>query len=159
MPKKKDTTVASTYAHLLNSFKENPLKYAEFMNIIIVVLSTDQKVVYINEKGSKVLGCPKDQIIGKNWFDNFLPKKMVKDVKEVFNKLMKGEVDSSEFYRNPIINRSGEERIILWRNTLLKDKKGKIIGAISTGDDITDQKELEKELKEQMKEQMKELTK
>ena len=42
----------------------------------------------------------------------------------------------------------GDERIISWHNTLLCDDDGKIIGTLSSGEDITELKETEEKLKE-----------
>ena len=38
----------------------------------------------------------------------------------------------------PMLTRSGEERLIEWRNTLLRDDAGRVIGTFSSGADITD---------------------
>ena len=39
---------------------------------------------------------------------------------------------------NFVITRSGEERLIGWRNTLLRDENGSVIGTFSAGADITE---------------------
>jgi signal transduction histidine kinase len=44
------------------------------------------------------------------------------------------------------LTKSGEERIIAWHNTTLTDDKGRIIGTLSSGKDITLRKQTEEEL-------------
>src|SRR6202030_2998630 len=39
---------------------------------------------------------------------------------------------------NPVLTRSGEERLIEWRNRLWRDDEGRVIGTFSSGADITD---------------------
>ena len=39
---------------------------------------------------------------------------------------------------NPILTRSGEERLVEWRNKLLRDDEGHVIGTFSSGTDITE---------------------
>jgi len=44
------------------------------------------------------------------------------------------------------VTKSGEERIVDWHNTTLKDENGRIIGTLSSGEDITMRKQTEVEL-------------
>ena len=39
---------------------------------------------------------------------------------------------------NPVLARSGEERLIEWRNTVLRDDQGRVIGTFSSGADVTE---------------------
>ncbi len=61
-----------------------------------------------------------------------------------FNSSFKNWIDPLEFYENPVLTKSGEERIISWRNSVIKDEKGHINYFISSGEDITFGKKQEK---------------
>jgi len=50
---------------------------------------------------------------------------------------MAGDIEPERLFENPILTRSGEERIIAWNNTILGDEKGRNIGTLSSGEDIT----------------------
>src|SRR6185436_544402 len=39
---------------------------------------------------------------------------------------------------NPVLTKSGDERLIEWRNTVLRDGAGQVIGTFSSGTDITE---------------------
>ena len=114
---------------------------AEFyLNIsaeVIVSLDTEGNIVILNEGGHKILGYENKSLIGKNWFEIALPKSVLKEVKGVFSKLMKGEVENIENYENEIITKLGDIKTIMWHNTLLKDDLGNITGLISSGKDVT----------------------
>jgi PAS domain S-box-containing protein/putative nucleotidyltransferase with HDIG domain len=56
---------------------------------------------------------------------------------------MAGETVATEYYENPILTASGEERLIAWRNALLRDNEGRIAGTLSSGVDITDRRKAE----------------
>ncbi|GBE41465.1 nitrogen fixation regulatory protein [bacterium BMS3Bbin09] len=122
-------------------------KYFNIAEVILVVINADQTVDRINQKGCKVLGYKEKDIVDKNWFDNFIPEALRKDVKAVFDKLINEKIKPVEYYENTVLTKNGEEKIIAWHNTILKDEKGKIVCTISSGEDITEQKNTEDELK------------
>lgn len=123
-------------------------EYLDVAGVIIVVLNPDQTIALMNKKGCEILGCKEGEIIGKNWFDNFIPKRINSEVKVVFDKLMAGEMEPVEYYENEVVTASGTERIISWHNALLKDEKGKIIASLSSGTDITERIHYENQLQE-----------
>ncbi len=121
-------------------------QYLNVAGVIIVAINVKGAVTLINKKGCDVLGYKEEEIIGKNWFDLCLPERIKNDVKGVFKKLMAGKNELVEYYENPILTKSGEERIIAWHNNILTDEKGYIIGTLSSGEDITKRKQTEAEL-------------
>lgn len=119
--------------------------YLDIAGVIFVALNVDGEVSLINKKGCEILGYDENEILGKNWFDNFLPKKNRQKVKDVFQQLMKGEIERAEHYDNPILNKNGAERMISWNNTVLKNEKGAIGGTFSSGEDITYRRQAEEQ--------------
>lgn len=128
----------------LRAERDQAQKYLDVVGVIIVAIDKNQDITLINKKGCEFLGFQEEEIIGKNWFDNFIPQRIQKDVKAVFNQLMVGEVEPVEFFENSVLTKSGEERTITWHNIVLKDDEGNIIGTLSSGEDITEKKKLEK---------------
>lgn len=123
--------------------KNKAQQYLDIAEVILVSIDSDGIVQLINTKGREVLGYSEEEIIGKNWFDNFLPERMRKQVKEVAKKILSGEMESVKFYENEILTKSGEERLIAWNNAVLTDDKGNMIGTLSSGEDITERKKAE----------------
>ena len=119
-------------------------QFLDHVGVIIVVIDSDQNVSYINKKGSEILGYDKEDILGKNWFDNFLPEKIREDIKTVFSKLMGGEIELAENFDNVVLAKDGQERIIGWHNTLLKNDAGTIVGTLSWGEAITEHRRSDK---------------
>ena len=125
--------------------RDNAQKYLDVAGVMLVAINADEKVTLINKKGCEILGYDEKEIIGKNWFDNFLPKEMKNEVSRVFRQLMDGESELVEYFENPVVTKSGKERIIAWHNTLLKDENGNIQATLSSGEDITERKRAEEE--------------
>ncbi|MFC1925862.1 PAS domain S-box protein [Chloroflexota bacterium] len=122
-------------------------QYLNIAGVMIVAIDAEGKVTLINRKGCEVLGYKEEEIIGRNWFDNFLPERLVKQVKEVSLKLLAGEIEPAEYYENPVLTKSREERIIAWHNNILRDDADNIIGHLSSGEDITERKLMEEGLR------------
>ena len=126
--------------------RDKAQKYLDVAGVILVVIEGNQRVSLINRKGCEVLGYKEEDIIGANWFDRFLPESDRERVKATFLKLMAGEIEQAGYFENPVLTKSGEEKIIAWRNTVLKDQAGNIIGTLSSGEDITERKRVEEVL-------------
>ena len=120
-------------------------QYLDIAEVILVSLDKNGNVQLINPKGCRVLGYKKEEISGKNWFDNFLPAKLRESVKEVSKMVYSGEMEAVKYYENEIITKLGDERTIGWHNSVLKDADGSIIGTLSSGEDITERKRAEAE--------------
>ena len=132
----------------LEKEKERAQRYLDIADIIIMVINNDREVEEINQRGCEILGYDKEEIIGKNWFENFVPERVRKDLLEEIHKPLKnGRVEEEKKYENPILTKDGEERIISWKNTLLRNDNGEIIGTLSSGMDITERKKSEEKLR------------
>lgn len=126
-------------------------KYLDIANVILLVLQPDGRVSLINKKGCEILGYSEEEIIGKNWFDSFLPVDIRSHLQEKFKKILQGEDPSGQSYENPVITRDGSQRFIHWNNTVLKDENGSVVGTLSSGQDITARLHIEKGLRESEK--------
>jgi PAS domain S-box-containing protein len=123
--------------------KNKAQTYLNLSGVIFVILNPEGRVDLINKKGCEVLGYREKNIIGKSWFDNFIPKRIKSNIKKVFKDVISGKEKYSDYFENPIITKSGDERIIAWYNTVFTDKDGNIIQTLSQGVDITDKKKAE----------------
>ena len=133
---------------LINSLeyqKKQSENYLDIAQILILILDNNKNVLMINQAGADLLGYSKDEIIGKNWMDNFIPKRLLKDVNEVGDSLLE-KSNPKTVHENAIQTKSGEERILLWRNSILEDEDGETIGILTSGTDITDEKEKQRQL-------------
>jgi PAS domain S-box-containing protein len=126
--------------------KERAQRYLDIANVLFVALDTQGTVTLINQKGCAILGRGESDIVGKNWFDSFVHQSARGGVKKVFDRMMAGEVEPVEYFENAVVTGSGEERIIAWHNTILRSPEGKILGTLSSGEDITDRRKMEEEL-------------
>jgi PAS domain S-box-containing protein len=143
----KDITVRKRAEQALKEQRDRAQKYLDIAGVLIVVIDANQRVTRINRKGCKLLGYTEKEIVGKNWFDCFLPARERERVKAAFMQLIAGEFEPIEYFENPVLTKSGDERIIAWHNTILTDEAHNITHTLSSGEDITDRKRTEEELR------------
>jgi PAS domain S-box-containing protein len=122
--------------------------YLDIAGVMLIAINSEQAVKLINKRGCKILGYKEEEIIGKNWFDNFVPERSRDEVEKVFQRLMAGEAEPVEYYENSVITKSGEEKIIAWHNTVLKNEQGDTVGTLSSAQDITEFKQIERRERE-----------
>lgn len=126
--------------------KERAEAYLNLAGVIMVAIDSRGIVTMINRKGCEILGYDEADVLGKDWFDNFVPEKIAEVVKPVSEKLLRGELEPIEFFENPVLTRSGKERLIAWHNSIIRDESGEIIGTLSSGEDITEREKLQAQL-------------
>ena len=136
----------------LREERDKAQNYLDIAEVIFLVIGADEKVLLINKKGSEILGYEEKDIVGKNWFDHFLPEKIKNDGREVFREILVGKFEPFKYMENAVLNWKGEEKIIAWHNAPLRDKTGKVIGTLSSGMDITELKKKEREREELIQE-------
>jgi len=141
-----DISEQSNYLENIIKERNKAQLYLDIAGVMFAAINEHGEIILVNKKGCEILGYGEDELLGKNWFDICLPKSAVDIVKEVFAKQMVGNIEPVEFFENAIINRDGDERMIAFHNTLLRDDDGGIRGVLFSGEDITERKEAQRSL-------------
>ena len=124
--------------------REEAQRYLDAAASMLVSLNCDEEISLINNAGYQLLGYEKGELLGKNWFDTCIPVWLREDLKKVFRELLTGNIEQVAYYENPVLTKSGEERLIGWHNNvLMKNGSGEIEGILSSGVDITERKQAE----------------
>lgn len=142
-----DVTERENTAKIISKEHQRAKQYFEVAAMIMVVIDNQGKITAINNKGCDVLESNEDNIVGRSWFENFTPKKGSNKAQERFLLSMKQEKYHNNYFESRIKTSSGEEKLIAWNNSLLKDENGKTIGTISSGEDISKKEEASRILK------------
>lgn len=128
------------------ALRESERRFRELLEqvrLVGVILDHEGRVTFCNDYLLEVTGWRREEVIGRDWFAQFVPASCA-EVREVFRgAIQRGELPAH--FENPILTRTGEPRIIVWNNTLLRDAQGRIIGASGLGEDITERRRAETE--------------
>lgn len=136
----------------LREERDRARKYLDIAAVISVIIDRNQTVTLINKKGCEVLGHREYEIVGKNWFDNFIPERTREETRGGFLKLISGDFGNFEYHENPVLTRDSAEKIVAWRNAVLKDDKESITAVLSSGEDITERRTKDEALRERLDE-------
>lgn len=114
--------------------RDRAQRYLDTAEVILLALDLDGRMTQVNRYACTMLGYTAEELIGRDW-KTVLPPRVREQYQRAFDSLLAGEVGEVE---NPIQCASGEERLIQWRNTLLRDDTGHVIGTFSSGIDVTE---------------------
>ena len=126
--------------------KDLALEYLNIAEVLMLALDKNGDIIFINRKGCEILGVKESTVVGVNWFDTFIPKHVAEETKNKFKETFEEENIFVMNFQNEIITSSEEVKLIDWKNSLLRDTSGNIIGLLSSGEDITELKKKEDEL-------------
>jgi PAS domain S-box-containing protein len=87
--------------------KERAERYLQIAGVIISVISSNERVILLNDKGCEVLGWNKAEITGRNWFDTVLPERFRAEFREGYRLVMAGKARLREEFEVPVITRGG----------------------------------------------------
>jgi PAS domain S-box-containing protein len=125
--------------------RDKAQKYLDIADIIFLVLDKQHRVALINKKGCEILGYRENEIIGKDWLENFVPADIKNDISDVFGRILEDNAVLGDV-ENRILAKNGRERLIRWSNTIIKNELGEISGVLSAGKDITEQSRAQEQI-------------
>jgi PAS domain S-box-containing protein len=139
-------TIVEQKEILLRREKDKIQKYLDTAAVMMLAINREGEVILANKKSCEVLGCQEQEILGKNWFDHFIPQDLKHKVRGVFDALIRGELKEFEYFENQVLSKDKEAKLIAWHNTVLRDQDGEIMATLGSGEDVTQRKKMEKGL-------------
>ena len=131
-----------------DALRESERRFREMLDtieLLAILLDVVGTVTYCNPYLLRISGYAKQDIIGKNFFDLFVPEERRQQVSRGFlENIGRGIIGAH--IEMEIIARGGERRIILWNNTVLRGPENSILGIASIGSDVTEQRQAESQL-------------
>jgi PAS domain S-box-containing protein len=111
---------------------------------VIIVLSPEHCILEFNREAERVFGWSRQEVLGKNYVELFLPEAVREAVAAHIRKALLGEPPRD--FENSMRTRSGQERIVLWNATRLVNTEGHPVAVIVCGQDVTERRQAEQEL-------------
>ena len=110
----------------------------ERVNLIAVMLDREGAITFANDHLLTLTGWTREQLIGRDWFDTFVPPSQ-RGSREWFDAaIATGALAPSR--EATILTRDGDELVISSNDTLLRDATGRVVGLTSISEDITERR-------------------
>ncbi len=122
--------------------------YFEVAAVMFAHLDINGNITLMNKKGLEILECYDEEIIGKNWFDNFIPLENREQIRNIFKKSLAGKYEEVKYYENEIVSKTGKVKLLAFHNAIIKNENSEISGVLFSAEDITEKNKAIKELHE-----------
>jgi len=116
------------------------------VELVSMMLDREARITYCNDYLLRLTGWQRKDVIGKNWWDLFVPPE-IQNLRGVFFTSLLDNQPEARHHENDIVTRSGEHRLIRWNNSVLRSSTGEVLGTASIGEDITEQARSEASIK------------
>ena len=132
----KDITEIKQTEHELRKERDFTSAVLSTAGALVVVLDRQGRIVRFNRACEKLTGYLFEEVKGKPFWDLFLLRNEMNQVKVVFENLRTGGFPNE--HENYWLTKSGSRRLVKWSNTALAESDGSVEYVIGTGIDITD---------------------
>lgn len=124
--------------------------YLDVAGVMLVVLDRRQRIVLLNRKARALLQIGDGEMLGRDWFDTFVPERVRDHARETHRRFLAGDT-SVETIDYPVQTARGQERMIHWHRALVRDASGETVGSIGSGEDTTATRLAESALRKSIK--------
>jgi PAS domain S-box-containing protein len=113
---------------------------------MLVVVGVDRRIKAINRHGVALLGARRAaDLIGQDWFERYVPEEGREMRVRVWTQAV---ADCTlEPHESEIVCTDGSRRLIRWRQSIVRDARGRASAVLSSGDDVTDARATEAALR------------
>ncbi len=121
----------------------------EEVPLIAISLDLEGRIAFANDRFLTLAGWQKDDVLGKDWFETFIPAEISAKLGRIFREsVTSGGVGQFTTYENDILTRDGNRLLISWFNVASKNPDGTIHDITCFGRDVTEHQRQEQALKE-----------
>jgi PAS domain S-box-containing protein len=114
-----------------------------------IALDANGRVAFLNDYFLRLTGWKAEEVLGRDWFDGFVPPETRENVRRVFFDVMTSKnTGAFHTFENEIITRTGERRRVAWSNVLTRDFNGDAIDMTCLGVDLTERLQAEASLRQ-----------
>ena len=113
-----------------------------------VSLDPEGKIIFANTHFLELTGWRREEVLGRDWFETFIPHAVRDEIREIFKTVMAQKYEHGfSNYENQILHSNGDLLTVSWSNVLTLDAQGFVVDVTCLGVDLTERLRAEKALK------------
>jgi PAS domain S-box-containing protein len=115
-------------------------QYLDAAQVIMLALDMQGRITMVNRHACSVFGWTAEDLLGRDFIDRCVPARIRDETRQNLRTVHGGD---DSIVENAIVTRAGDERLIEWRTTFLRDDEGRIVSTLSSGADVTERRQVE----------------
>ncbi len=123
-------------------FEQHFRRVLESVELKVLAIDTRGTITFCNDALLSLLGWQRHQLIGQNWLEKLVASHCRAECRELFEQTVHEDLEPST-HESWMQDLSGNEYLIRWHDSLLRDTSGELMGLIFMGEDITQVRENE----------------
>ncbi|HMJ35824.1 MAG TPA: EAL domain-containing protein [Baekduia sp.] len=140
-----DVTPVRQTETALQDERHRAQRYLDIAGAIIVVLDPDAKITLLNRAGAELLGYAEGELVGRDWYDVAVPEDAREAGRAAYLEQLQADRDDA-VHESRVLTRDGQERVIAWRDTAVRDADGAFTAMMSSGVDLTERRAAEEQI-------------
>ena len=118
----------------------------EDIDMVALMVDLRGHLTFCNRYLLRLTGWARDEVLGSDWVERFVPAEQRSDVRAVIDRLERyGDFPAT--FEGEVVTRQGQRRLIAWNNTLARDAQGQVIGLTAIGEDVTERRLAEEQVR------------
>ncbi|MDQ3172041.1 MAG: response regulator [Acidobacteriota bacterium] len=131
----------------LRDERDRAQRYLDTPDVMLLALDLEQRITLVNRYACSVLKAEASDLLGRDWIEICVPERQRVARREA----LVAHPPGIAVFEHLVLTTTGEERLIDWRSTVLRDDAGTAIGIFKSGADITDRRSLEAQFQQAQK--------
>jgi PAS domain S-box-containing protein len=141
-----DVSARKAATDALRRERDRAQSYLDLAEVMLVALDASGFITLINRKGCEILGYTESELVGRDWYDQCIADPH-RDAARASHRSALESRGEPEYTEDQVVTRDGGTKLIAWRTTRVHDEQGRVVGLLSSGEDVTDQRRAEAALK------------
>lgn len=154
----RDVTETKRASLRLQEERDFSRQVLETADVLIFVVDAAGCIVHFNGTCRVVLGYEEEAVRGKPFWQVLLPERYQGLARDGHRQLLQSPVAFCQAENREMLvhemywrTRAGEERLVTWRNAVVRDALGTVKFVISAGHDVTEQRRIDEQLRQAKK--------
>jgi PAS domain S-box-containing protein len=131
------------------ALRESERRFSDLLDsveLVAMMLDGAGRITYCNDHLLHLTGWERKDVIGRSWFEMFVPPDLIDRKVPFFAALLANQAEALH-HETEILTRSGERRLVRFDNMVLRSSVGDVTGTASIGEDITERRRAEEKLR------------